>query len=213
MGTAVVEKRHRRARVAAADKATAAEALETLGGFTFKGWRQTVFPGWHDEPAYRPKALAALRASLKADPTRASAQKRCESLGGRSTLPTAYAVETSRPLPIRRRCLPTRNGCSTRAITTAPFELPIRPRRHRIASSPKISSAYQMPEQAQGFLARHARAAAIAGVALFKRGDLANAIKRLEEAERLYQGLDVTNQIALGDVERATRATARAITA
>src|SRR6185436_7302588 len=62
---------------ASRDRATAAEALETLGRiYTFKGWQQeAVFPGWHDEPSCRPKALAALRASLKADPSRASAQE------------------------------------------------------------------------------------------------------------------------------------------
>src|SRR4029450_2072480 len=71
--------------------------------------------------------------------------------------------------------------------------------------------AYQMPGKGQGFLARgHATAAAIAGGALFKRGDTAAAIKRLEEAEQLYQGLDVTNQIQLGDVERARQSLDRA---
>ena len=57
------------------DASTAAEAWEALGRlYTFKGWQQEgVFGGWHDEPAYREKALAALRASLAAGPGRASA--------------------------------------------------------------------------------------------------------------------------------------------
>ncbi len=61
---------------AAKDPATAAEANEELGRiYTFKGWQEeSVFPGWHDEPAYRAKALAALSASVKANPARASAQ-------------------------------------------------------------------------------------------------------------------------------------------
>jgi hypothetical protein len=61
---------------AARDRSTAAEADEALGRlYTFKGWLQeSVFPGWHDEPAYRAKALAALKASLAADPGRASAR-------------------------------------------------------------------------------------------------------------------------------------------
>ena len=60
---------------AAKDKSTAAEADEALGRiYTFKGWQQeSTFPGWHDEPAYRAKALAALRASVRADPSRVSA--------------------------------------------------------------------------------------------------------------------------------------------
>lgn len=63
--------------LAARDKATAAEAHETLGRiYTFKGWQQdNVFPGWHDEPAYRQKAIAELKASLAIDPQRASAQE------------------------------------------------------------------------------------------------------------------------------------------
>src|SRR5580765_1362433 len=46
---------------AAKDPSTAAEANEELGRlYTFKGWQQeAAFPGWHDEPAYRAKALAA----------------------------------------------------------------------------------------------------------------------------------------------------------
>ena len=59
------------------DASTAAEAWEALGRlYTFKGWQQdSVFGGWHDEPAYREKALAALKASLAAEPGRASAQE------------------------------------------------------------------------------------------------------------------------------------------
>src|SRR5436190_561915 len=55
--------------VAAKDKSTAAAANEALGRiYTFKGWQQEgVFPGWHDEPTYREKALAALRAAVAAE--------------------------------------------------------------------------------------------------------------------------------------------------
>src|SRR5215468_1326338 len=61
---------------ASRDRATAAEAHETLGRiYTFKGWQQeAVFPGWHDEPSYRERALAELKAAIAADPVRASAQ-------------------------------------------------------------------------------------------------------------------------------------------
>ena len=62
---------------AARNKETAAEAHEALGRiYTFKGWQQeSVFPGWHDEPAFRALALTELRAALAADPNRASAQE------------------------------------------------------------------------------------------------------------------------------------------
>jgi hypothetical protein len=61
---------------AARDKTTAAEAHEALGRlYTFKGWQQeNVFPGWHDEPGVRERAIAELRAAVAADPARASAQ-------------------------------------------------------------------------------------------------------------------------------------------
>jgi tetratricopeptide (TPR) repeat protein len=63
--------------IAARDNETAAEAHEALGGlYTFKGWQQEgVFPGWHDEPACRPLALAELRAAVAANPNGQSAQE------------------------------------------------------------------------------------------------------------------------------------------
>jgi tetratricopeptide (TPR) repeat protein len=61
---------------AARDRTAAAEAHEMLGRiYTFKGWQQeSVFPGWHDEPGLRERALAELKAAVAADPARASAQ-------------------------------------------------------------------------------------------------------------------------------------------
>jgi thiol-disulfide isomerase/thioredoxin len=63
--------------VASRDRSTAAEAHEALGRiYTFKGWQQeSVFPGWHDEPSLRPKALAELKGAVAADAARASAQE------------------------------------------------------------------------------------------------------------------------------------------
>src|SRR5439155_1745970 len=51
---------------AANDPATTAEAHEALGRmYTFKGWQaDNVYPGWHDEPSLREKALAELRAAV-----------------------------------------------------------------------------------------------------------------------------------------------------
>src|SRR5262245_25245671 len=63
--------------VAAKDPSTAAEAHEALGRmYTFRGWQaDNVYPGWHDEPSLRGKALAELRAAVAADPNRASARE------------------------------------------------------------------------------------------------------------------------------------------
>ena len=80
------------------DPATAAEAHEWLGRiYTFKGWQQdNVFPGFHDEPAFRDKAIAELQAALKADPNRASAQ---EVLKNAQAFAAADKVDPAPPRP------------------------------------------------------------------------------------------------------------------
>jgi len=83
---------------AARDRETAAEALEALGRiYTFRGWQQEgVFPGWHDEPEVRDKALAALRAAVEADPARASAR---EALRAAEAFAAADRVDPAPPRP------------------------------------------------------------------------------------------------------------------
>src|SRR5436309_10107454 len=80
------------------DKSTAAEAHEQLGRlYTFKGWLQdNVFPGWHDEPSVRVKALAELRAAVAADPGRASAK---EALATAEGFDAAPSVDPAPPRP------------------------------------------------------------------------------------------------------------------
>jgi len=84
--------------IAARDKATAAEAHEALGRlYTYKGWLQdNVMPGWHDEPSLRAKAIAELKASIAADPTRASAQEALRTAEGYAA---ADAVDPAPPRP------------------------------------------------------------------------------------------------------------------
>jgi tetratricopeptide (TPR) repeat protein len=64
-------------QAAARDPKAAAEAHEAIGRiYMFKGWQQEgVFPGWHDEPEYRERAIAELKAAVAADPSRTSAQE------------------------------------------------------------------------------------------------------------------------------------------
>jgi len=83
---------------AARDKETAAAAHEALGRiYTYKGWLQdNVLPGWHDEPSFRERALAELRAAVAADPTRASAQ---EALTAAEGYAAADAVDPAPPRP------------------------------------------------------------------------------------------------------------------
>jgi len=84
--------------VAARDPGTAAEAREALGRiFTFKGWQQeSVFPGWHDEPALRDRALTELRAAVAADPNRTSA---LEALRVAEEFAAAEKVDPAPPRP------------------------------------------------------------------------------------------------------------------
>jgi thiol-disulfide isomerase/thioredoxin len=63
----------------------------------FKGWQQeSAFPSWHDEPAYREKALAVLKAAVQADPARASAT---EALALAEGFAAAEKVDTAPPQP------------------------------------------------------------------------------------------------------------------
>jgi thiol-disulfide isomerase/thioredoxin len=83
---------------AARDRGTAAEAYEALGRiYTFKGWQQeSAFPGWHDEPGYREKAIAALKAAVAADPARTSAREALQIAEG---FAAAEAVDPAPPRP------------------------------------------------------------------------------------------------------------------
>jgi len=83
---------------AAKDKSTAAAANEALGRiYMFKGWQQeAVFPGWHDEPVYREKALAALRAAAAGDRARASAREALKTAEG---FAAAEKVDPAPPRP------------------------------------------------------------------------------------------------------------------
>ena len=84
--------------IAARDPGTAAEAHEALGRiYTFKGWQQEgAFPGWHDEPGLRAKALAELKAAVAADPARTSAQEALRTAEG---FAAADAVDPAPPRP------------------------------------------------------------------------------------------------------------------
>jgi tetratricopeptide (TPR) repeat protein len=81
---------------AAGERPTAAEAHEALGRiYLFKGWQQEgTFPGWHDEPAYRSRAIAELKAALAVEPARASAQ---EALRMAEAFAAADHVESAPP--------------------------------------------------------------------------------------------------------------------
>jgi len=84
--------------LAARDPKTAAAAHEALGRiYTFKGWQQeNAFPGWHDEPGMRARAIAELKAAVAADKTRTSAQDALRIAEG---FAAAEAVDPAPPRP------------------------------------------------------------------------------------------------------------------
>ena len=225
---------------AARDKSTSAAAHEALGRiYTFRGWQQeSVFPGWHDEPGYRAKAIAELKASLAADPGRASAQEALKIAEG---FAAADKVDPAPPRP-EIRALDTKlqaGGTADQIVAavearakvqadSAPFftgaqlliyqdeyDRAIALAERGAAASDRFVdenlSAYQMTGKSQGSKARgRATAADLTGSALLLKKNYAAAAEKLSEADRLSQGLDVSTQVHLGDLARAQKEFARA---
>ena len=225
---------------AARDRATAAEAHEALGRlYTFKGWQQeNVFPGWHDEPSFRAKALAELRAAVAADPGRASAQ---DALRTAEAFDAAESVDPAPPRPEIRALdakiasapnvpdlLAAIEQRAAAQADPAPFfagaqSLIDRGEYDRAMAMAERGgttsdrfidenlSAYQLTGKSQGSYARgRATAADLVGWAKFQKKDYAGARDKLTEAARLSQDQDFLNQFHLGELERAQNAPARA---
>jgi hypothetical protein len=227
------------------DRATAAEAHELLGRlYMFKGWQQeNVFPGWHDEPSYRDRALTELKAAVAAAPSRASAQEALRTaeafaaaekvdpapprdevkaldakLESFRTAPAAPVTELVAAIESRAKAqadpapyftgaqLLIDRGELDRAIATAERGIAVSDRF--IAEN---LSAYQMTGKSQSVSMRgRATAADLIGWALFLKKDYSGAAKKLEEAARLSQNQDFTNQFHLGELARARNAPDRA---
>jgi len=225
---------------AARDRTTAAEAHEALGRlYMFKGWQQeNIFPGWHDEPSFRARALAELRAAVAADPARASAQEALR------TAEAFDAAESVDPAPLRPeiRALDAKIASAPNVpdllaaieqraaaqADPAPFFAGAQSlidrgeydraiamaERGGTASDRFIDenlSAYQLTGKSHGSYARgRATAADLVGWAKFQKKDYAAARDKLMEAARLSQEQDFLNQFHLGELERAQNAPARA---
>ena len=225
---------------AARDGATAAEAHEALGRiYTFKGWQQeNVFPGWHDEPSVRSKALAELRAAVAADPKRASAQ---EALRIAEAFDAAESVDPAPPRAEIRALDATITSSATvsdllaaveeRAkaqgdpapyfagaqilIDRGEYDRAIAMAERGAAASDRFIdenlSAYQLTGKSQGSYARgRATAADFVGWAKFQKKDYPGAREKLEEAARLSQDQDFLNQFHLGELARVERVPNRA---
>src|SRR3954467_14804053 len=220
------------AKDSAKDAGTAAAAHEALGRlYTFKGWQQeSAFPGWHDEPSLRDRALSELKAAVAADPSRASAQ---EALRTAEAFAAADKVDPAPPRAEIRALDAKLQAASTPAEIAAAIEARAKAQadpapyfagaqrlidrgdydgaialaaRGAAASDHFIDenlSAYQMTGKSQGSYARgRAAAADLIGWAAFLKKDYATAAAKLGEAERLTQGLDFVNQFHLGELTR-----------
>ncbi len=225
---------------AAKEPATAAEAHEALGRiYTFKGWQQeSAFPGWHDEPSFRERAIAELKASVKADPNRPSAQEALKTAEG---FAAAEKVDPAPPRPeIKALDAALQSAATPAAIAAAvdarakaqadpapyftgaqllidggDYDKAIALAERGAAVSDRFVdenlSAYQMSGKSQSSKARgHATAADLVGWAQFMKKNYAAANEKLGEAERLSQGQDFVNQFHMGELARAQNAPARA---
>jgi tetratricopeptide (TPR) repeat protein len=222
------------------DPATASEAHEALGRmYTFRGWQaDNVYPGWHDEPSLREKALAELRAAVAADPNRPSAR---DALRVAEGFAAADSVDPAPPRPEVRALDAKLQTASTVDEILAAVDARARAQadpapyftgaqmlidrgayaqaiaiagRGAAASDRFIEenlSAYQLTGKWEGSYARgRATAADLVGWALFFQKDYARAMEKLDEAARLSQNQDFANQFHLGDLARAQHDAGRA---
>ena len=225
---------------AARDRSVASEAHETLGRiYMFKGWQQeSAFPGWHDEPAYRARAIAELKAAVTADPGRASAK---EALTTAEGFAAAEKVDPAPPRPEIKELDAKLQSATTPDAVVAAVEARAKAQadpapyftgaqllidqgaydraialaeRGAAVSDHFVDenlSAYQMSGKSQGSKIRgHASAADLIGWAQFMKKNYAAAAEKLGEAERLSQGLDFVTEFHLGELARAQKAPARA---
>jgi len=225
---------------AARDRSVASEAHETLGRiYMFKGWQQeSAFPGWHDEPAYRARAIAELKAAVTADPGRGSAK---EALTTAEGFDAAEKVDPAPPRPEIKELDAKLQSATTPDAVVAAVEARAKTQadpapyftgaqllidqgsydraialaeRGAAVSDHFVDenlSAYQMSGKSQGSKIRgHASAADLIGWAQFMKKNYAAAAEKLGEAERLSQALDFVTEFHLGELARAQKAPARA---
>ena len=239
-GNAFWDQRLAKSAIAALDAATrdkgiAAEAHEALGRiYTFKGWQQeSAFPGWHDEPGFRERALTELKAAVAADPARASAQ---EALRTAQAFAAADRVDPAPPRPEIKALDAKLQAAATAADIAAAVDARAKAQadaapyftgaqllidrgdydkaialaeRGATVSDRFVDenlSAYQMSGKSQGSKARgHATAADLIGWAQFMKKNYAAAAEKLGEAERLSQGLDFATEFHMGELARHRR--------
>ena len=200
--------------IAARDPVTTAEAHELLGRiYTFKGWQQdNVFPGFHDEPAYRARAITVDPAAPRPE-IRALDQKINAGRDAKVPMGDVVAAIDER---IKAQADPAPYFAGAQVlIDRGDFDQAMTLAEHGVEASDRFIdenlSAFQLSGKAEGSRTRaRAQAADLTGWALFMKKDYARAAAKLEEAERLSRGLDFNNQLHLAELARAQNAPDRA---
>jgi thiol-disulfide isomerase/thioredoxin len=246
-GSALWNQRLAKSAIAALESAThapatAAAAHEALGRiYTFKGWQQeSAFPGWHDEPLLRAKALAELKAAVAADPNRASAQEALKTAEGFAAMDKVdpappqervaeldaqlkkQASDSTTPIAFIEKTITLRTMAQADPapyftgaqilIDRGEYDKAIDLATRGVAASDHFIdenlSAYQMSGKVQSSYSRgRASGADLVGLALFLKKDYAGAAAKLQESERLSQGLDFANQFHLAELAKAQNRT------
>jgi hypothetical protein len=219
---------------AAKSPAFAAEAQYWLGRiYFFKGWQaENAFPGWHEQVAYRPRAIAAFSAAreLRPDwdlPRTALAEIQA---GPAATAPpddavakldaqlSAFATQPNAPLADVRAAIDARLALRPDPMSHVAAANLLLARQADLARVEQIAEAgriagetfirenedsYKLDGKVQGSLDRNAATFAdIAGWAAYLQKHTDVAERKLAEAERLFRGVDVTNQLHLAQLSR-----------
>ena len=193
---------------------------------------ENAFPGWHEQVGYRPRAIAAVTAArdLRPEwdlPRAALAQLEA---GPPASPPPDEAVAKLDAELTAFASRPTASISDVRAAIEARLALRPDPMSHAAAANLLLSrqadlarveqiadagrragetfireneDSYKLDGKVQGSLDRNAATFAdIAGWAAYLQKRTAVAERRLAEAERLFRGVDVTNQLHLGQLSR-----------
>ena len=213
---------------ATADIATAPEAHYWLGRiYEFKGSAEGVFPGFHEEVAYRSRAAAEFTAAGTAKPEWiAAAGKFANDLKAADAAlaklqsdpdSSAAALRAAIEARITLRPDPMAHSAGANILLARNQDLPF---VLRLATDGKAAgeqfireneSSYKLGGKVQASLDRNAATFAdISGWALFLQGDISAAEQRLAEAARLFRNNDINNQMHLAELSarRGDRAAA-----
>jgi hypothetical protein len=198
--------------------ATAAEAHYWLGRiYEFKGNNEGMFPGFHEDVSYRPRAAAEFKAAGPEKPEWSlEAQGFANALRAADAAIAKLQADPQAPISaihdaieyrIKLRPDPMSYVAGANLLLARNADLPF---VLQLAADGKVAgerfireneSSYKLDGKVQASLDRSAAAFAdMAGFALLRQGDLAGAEARLAEAARLFRNNDLNNQLHLAEL-------------